>query len=61
MFWQDLSQDQLEKVIAYLETDLNIITPNLAYDEQQEEIDYWMNVNNKHKTVIKALDFAYRQ
>ena len=59
MYWQDLSDTQLNKVKEYLRTDIDVVTPNLTADEQDEEIDDWMNRNNDTKTVLETLAVAY--
>ena len=59
MYWQDLSVEQLTKVKELLRLDQNVCTPNLAADEQDEEIDDWMNRNNNTKTVLETLAMAY--
>ena len=59
MYWQDLSERQLEKIMQYLRTDNEVVTPNLTADEQDEEIDDWMNRHNDTKTVIETLAAAY--
>lgn len=59
MYFQDLSEEQLEKIKEILRHDVDIITPNLTADAQDEEIDDWMNRNNDTKTVLEGLEKAY--
>lgn len=59
LMWQDLSDIQLSKVKDYLRTIPDVATPNLNADEQDEEIDDWMNRNNDTKTIVETLAGAY--
>lgn len=59
MYWQDLSDEQLSKVREYLRTDIDVVTPNLNANEQDEEIDDWMNRNNNTREVLETLAVAY--
>ena len=59
MYFQDCSDEQLSKIKEMLRKDPDVVTPNLNADEQDEEIDDWMNRNNNTETVLNCLDEAY--
>ena len=72
MYFQDLSDKQLEAITEMLRLDEDVCTQNnirnrielkLSYNKlialQNEEIDNYMNCNNSHYIVIECLTFTY--
>lgn len=73
MYFQDLSQDQKNKIWGMLRTDSEVCTQNTIKNRialslsknkltrlQNEEIDNWINCNNNPKIILDLLDNAYK-
>lgn len=60
MYWNDLSEDQKTRIWEMLRSDPVLFTPNLNADEQDQEIDDWINRNNDTDTILALLKKAYK-
>jgi len=59
LYFQDLSDEQLDKVVEMLRADEEVVDPNLEVRLQNEEIDDWMNRHNNSEMVLDCLGSAY--
>ncbi len=59
MYFQDLSDEQLFRVVDMLKQDPRIVASDLPAKWRDEVIDDWMNRNNTSETVMMHLERAY--